>query len=419
MTQTYFQNLTQALHQAGICTPTLVIDKQRLDHNIDQLMGVLKQGFDYRIVAKSLPSIPLLHHIMGRTGSRRLMSFHLPFLIHLVEQIPGADVLLGKPMPVAAARHFYRWYNRQRGHTGFAPESQLQWLVDGQQRLLQYQALAQELGVRMRINLEIDIGLHRGGFRDAGEFRQALQHLATSKQLQLSGLMGYEAHITKIPALLGGPQKAFARARQRYTEFVAIIKDTLGEAACADLCLNTGGSTTYPLYRNEIPGDGNEIATASALLKPTDFDVYTLEHHQPAAFIAAPVLKKTHNPEIPMAPGLSRLLRGLGKLPHQGCFIYGGNWLAQPYYPPGSKRSLILGHSSNQELYELAAGVSLDMDDFLFFRPTQSEAVLLQFDRIAVYEAGDIVDGWPVFSYPEPLHSYPVEARISAAGNGA
>ncbi|MEJ2416994.1 MAG: hypothetical protein P8Y45_08695 [Exilibacterium sp.] len=106
-------------------------------------------------------------------------------------------------------------------------------------------------------------------------------------------------------------------------------------------------------------------------------------------------------------------------MPHQGCFIYGGNWLAQPYYPPGSKRSLILGHSSNQELYELAAGVSLDMDDFLFFRPTQSEAVLLQFDRIAVYEAGDIVDGWPVFSYPEPLHSYPVEARISAAGNGA
>ena len=60
MSELYFQDLTQALHKAGVTTPTLVIDKQRLDHNIDQLIQTLNQGFNYRIVAKSLPSVPLL-----------------------------------------------------------------------------------------------------------------------------------------------------------------------------------------------------------------------------------------------------------------------------------------------------------------------------------------------------------------------
>ena len=36
-------------------------------------------------------------------------------------------------------------------------------------------------------------------------------------------------------------------------------------------------------------------------------------------------------------------------------------------------------------------------DDFVFLRPTQSEAVLQQFGDIAVYENGRITEMWPVF----------------------
>ncbi len=177
MTQMYFQNLTQGLQQAGICTPTLVVDKERLDRNIDHLIDVLNRGFDYRIVAKSLPSVPLLQYIMRRTGSTRLMSFHLPFLMHLVEQIPAADVLMGKPMPVTAAEHFYQWHSQQTSSMCFAPELQLQWLIDTNERLQQYQALAQRHNLRLRINLEIDVGLHRGGFQPDQQFINALKPL--------------------------------------------------------------------------------------------------------------------------------------------------------------------------------------------------------------------------------------------------
>jgi D-serine deaminase-like pyridoxal phosphate-dependent protein len=397
MADLYFQGLTQALHRASVCTPTLVVDKERLDRNIDHLITVLNRGFDYRIVAKSLPSIPMLQYLMRRTGSVRLMSFHLPFLMTLVEQIPASDILMGKPMPICAARHFYAWHSQQTHSLCFAPELQLQWLIDTPERLKQYEMLAKELNVKMRISLEVDVGLHRGGFKADQNFVETLEHIKHSPWLTLSGLMGYEAHISKIPDILGGARLAFNAVRERYQQFVTLLSKTLGAQALE-------GSSTYPLYDAGVRV-ATEIATASALVKPTDFDVETLTHHLPAAFIAAPVLKRVHKPEIPEAPILSRVLRAFGKLPKEGCYIYGGNWLATPCYPD-ARPSELLGRSSNQEFYELATNSNLQVDDYLFFRPKQSESVFLQFGQIALYEQGNIVDWWPVLQYPEQFPQY-------------
>lgn len=413
MTDLYFQGLSHALQQANVSTPTLVIDKERLDHNIEQLLNTLSLGFNYRIVAKSLPSIPLLQYIMRRTGTNRLMSFHLPFLMRLVEQIPGSDILLGKPIPIAGARQFYQWYREYPEHLCFSPDVQLQWLIDSSERLKQYNELAQELKQTVRVSLEIDVGLHRGGFKPDSEFVQALEFISSSKYLTLGGLMGYEAHISRIPPLLGGAQLAYQATSARYTRFVKLVKQVLGEAKAAALCLNTGGSSTYAMYESE-PIIANEIATASALVKPTDFDVFSLEHHKPAVFIAAPVLKKVMKPEIPEAPKLSWLLRLLGKLPKRGCYIYGGNWLASPCHPAGARRSNILGHSSNQEFYEIPASNILEPDDFMFFRPTQSEAILLQFGALAIYEHGKIEHWWSVLDYPKSFNQpHLLQTRIN------
>lgn len=390
----YFPDMSYALARDGAFQPTLVVDKQRLDHNIEQLLAIIEQGFDYRIVAKSLPSLPLLKYIMERTGSCRLMSFHLPFLTHIVEHIPNADILLGKPMPVESVRQFYLWYARHP-ELKFDPMQHLQWLVDSTERLGQYQLLADELQIELNINLEIDIGLHRGGFDCDDLFISALSLLKHSPSMHLSGLMGYEPHVSKIPALLGGREKAFTQAMASYQHYKTLISNTLGIDVMQGLTFNAGGSSTYPLYKQ--PGLVNEIATASALVKPTDFDVETLEHHQPAAFIATPVLKTVHDPELPMAKGLSKLLRQLKLLPRKACFIYGGNWLAKPCYPAQAKCSSMFGHSSNQEMYDLPQECSLQVDDFMFFRPSQSEAVFLQFGEVAVYELGKIVDWWSVF----------------------
>ena len=388
--QLYFQKIDAALKSAGIGHPVLLVDQSRLDHNIAQLKTVLDRGFDFRVVAKSLPSLPLLEYVMGKTHTRRLMCFHIPFLMQLVAAIPDADILMGKPMTIAGMTQFYRWLGAQP-KTSFDPVRQLQWLVDSEERLMHCTRLAETLEQTLVINLEIDVGLRRGGISDLCVFNRCVRHIMDSPRLRLGGLMGYEAHIMRVPAMLGGPKRAEKLAKARYQTFVAALPDSLD---ASKLCLNAGGSTTVPLYEG---GDScNELAMASALVKPSDFCVATLEEYQPAAFIAAPVLKRLRQPKMPMIEFLSSMMGRIGVLPKEACFIYGGNWLASPCYPPDARRVRLFGQSSNQEMYGHFQYAALQPEDFMFFRPRQSEAVMLQFGDIAVYRDGKIREWWPV-----------------------
>ena len=99
----YFHALGTALDVDRQSRPILVIDRSVLQANIQTLMSHISDRFSYRIVAKSLPSLPLLETVMQESGSNRLMLFHQPFINQVARQIPSADILLGKPMPVAAA----------------------------------------------------------------------------------------------------------------------------------------------------------------------------------------------------------------------------------------------------------------------------------------------------------------------------
>ena len=63
LTADYFAELQSALVEAGIAQPTLIIDRKRLDANIETFRSHLPPGMAYRIVAKSLPSLPLLEII--------------------------------------------------------------------------------------------------------------------------------------------------------------------------------------------------------------------------------------------------------------------------------------------------------------------------------------------------------------------
>jgi D-serine deaminase-like pyridoxal phosphate-dependent protein len=71
--------------------------------------------------------------------------------------------------------------------------------------------------------------------------------------------------------------------------------------------------------------------------------------------------------------------------------------MADPVDPAGLETHKIIGRSSNQELLVGPPDLDIRVDDFVFLRPHQSEAVFLQFGDIAVHENGAIVDTWPVF----------------------
>jgi len=389
----YFQQLSQVLDRVQLARPTLVIDRQRLLSNISTLQQHIKQRFDYRIVAKSLPSLSLLDSIMQHTQTRRLMLFHGPFIVQAAQRFSDADILLGKPLPVTAAANVYRELGNL-ANTTFNPSQQIHWLIDSPERLQQYLGLADSLQQPLQIAIELDVGLHRGGVTAGPVLAEMLEQIRNAPRLRLTALMGYEPHIVKLP---GNPVTHQEKAMVAYRNCVEQVTASLDPLAASKLILNCAGSPTYQLYdHGQFPF--NELAAGSCLVKPTDFDLPTLRDHQAAAFIATPVLKTQHGAAIPGLPGLDRLLAWWNPNRAQSVFTYGGYWKAHPESPQGLDVHPIYGRSSNQEMLTGSQAIDLNVDDWVFLRPTQSEFVFLQFGDIAVYDQGELSDFWPILS---------------------
>jgi D-serine deaminase-like pyridoxal phosphate-dependent protein len=388
----YFAGLSQALRAEGIATPAMVIDRDRLLSNARQVLGNIGDRLALRLVAKSLPCLPMLDVLMEAMHTRRLMAFNLPYLQQLAAERGDVDILLGKPLPAAAAAQFYRSFKGGQ----FQPERQLQWLVDTPQRLAQYRDLARAQQLNMRVNLEIDVGLHRGGVSGTQELQQMLAIFKDEPRLQWSGMMGYDAHIPKLPDLLGLREGALADAKALYREYADMATNVLHPAGNAkDLVFNAGGSPTYRLHDGS--GAANEVALGSGLVKPSDFDLDDLRDLAPAAFIATPVLKVQPRFEMPKGVELiGDMARAWDVNQERAYFIYGGNWLADPVSPAGLAASGLYGNSSNQQALLGSGAQRLQADDFIFMRPRQSEAVLQQFGDIIVVEGGRITGRWPV-----------------------
>lgn len=381
---TYFTELSQALNAAGLGTPTLVIDKARLQANVAQVRQNVAGRMPVRIVAKSLPSQPLLDVVQQGLGSARQMVFSLPQLLQLSRV--DSDFLLGKPMPVAAAARYYR-----EVRTPPAPDK-LQWLVDSPQRLAQYRELARQQKRTLAVSFEIDVGLHRGGIDSAQVMDEMLAMVRDEPLLQWRGLMGYDAHLSKIPDVAGSRQRAMDHARSTYAAYARQAQQALG-ARTQGAVFNAAGSPTYRLYDGS--GVENELSVGSAMVKGTDFDIASLDDLNPAVFIATPVLKVPERFRMPRGvEPLGDAVRLWDRNQQQAYFIYGGNWLAEPVSPAGLAGSGLYGTSSNQQVLVGSGLQGLAVDDWVYFRPRQSEAVLQQFGDIAVLEHGKITGFW-------------------------
>ena len=390
----YFKSLNTELKANGFGRPTLVLDLDRLDQNIALVNQNIPEAKGYRIVAKSLPSVKLLEYIAEKTNTKRLMVFHQPFLSLLVNQFPFYDFLIGKPFPVKALETFHKKINSQNTTVIF---EQITWLIDTEARLLQYLAYAKVNQLKLKISIEIDVGLRRGGAQNTSVTKQILDIIQKNpEQLIFDGFMGYEAHIPSAPPVIASFEKARQASLKTYQSHVDLLKNEYPNLWHEQLIFNGAGSKTYMLYQNdELP---NDISMGSALVMPTDFDSDLLRDHQPALFIATPVLKKWQGTKLPFLEKVFSFLYKFNSNKQQTLFIYGGKWYAKYEYPKNLNSNALYGYSTNQEIVNCSNDNEIEVDDYVFLRPTQSEYMMLQFGDITIVKNGKIVDQWSVFS---------------------
>ena len=133
----------------------------------------------------------------------------------------------------------------------------------------------------MRISLELDVGLHRGGFLSVEQSSKAIETIQSNPaQLELAGLMGYEPHITGVADSFEHP--ALQAVLGSYEAHLERALDLGIERR--SLTLNGAGSHTLPLYQKDTVL--NDLSAGSALVMPSDFDTPQLSSHQQAMFIA-------------------------------------------------------------------------------------------------------------------------------------
>ncbi|WP_170325774.1 alanine racemase [Ruegeria arenilitoris] len=364
----YLQTLSDTLHAYGVDKPVTVVDLDRLDANCALAVSRSDVGLARRLVAKSLPCLPLLDHIRGRISTSDLMTFSEPMLQALLQAEPKTDHLIGKPLPVSSAARVL----------AACPDAaaRVQWLIDTPERLHDYLALAADRQSALRLSLEVDIGLHRGGFQPE-HVADIAREIDANPNARLSGLMGYEAHLAKLPGFL--KKRATRMSADAFR--CAVSNLPKGEEG---LCLNTGGSLTFQSYGAR---DGaTEVAFGSVLVKPSDFDHASTQEFQPAAFIATPILKAMPGNSLPGLDFLKRTKTDIA--------VFGGHFLAQPVFPAGFGYSTIFGRSSNQEVWTGPPSAIVAPGNIALLRPTQSEAVLNQFGTMLAVRGNQVVAEW-------------------------
>tara|TARA_R110002124_G_scaffold133263_2_gene295901 strand:- start:277 stop:987 length:711 start_codon:yes stop_codon:yes gene_type:complete len=231
--------------------------------------------------------------------------------------------------------------------------------------------------------------------KPGSELDAMLKTIKASNNLKFAGFMGYEPHVAKIPVIMGWQARVKNEAWNIYRAAINNAQSVFGQDVPETMTRNAAGSPTYRLYKDT--GIANEISAGSALVKPVDFDTELLRDFQPASFVATPVIKSSKDMQTAGLEFADGLKNAYDPNLAQSVFIHGGHWLAAPVDPPGLRLNSTFGRSSNQELLNAGASADIAPDDFVFLRPTQSEAVFLQFGDIAVYENGQIVEKWSVF----------------------
>ena len=398
----YFTAVNDLLKKETDGTPKIFCDLDRLDRNIARVMESIGSPGRLRIVVKSLPCISLLKYIMEKTGTKKLLCIHPPFIPAILTELGyDIDILMGKPVQVKSAENFFQTIG-DKEKAALA----LQWLIDTPQRLLEYRDMAEKMNLKIRVNIELNIGLNRGGVTSVEMLHEMMEVIRSNPgTLNFSGFMGYEGHVPHVPALFGrisAIQKALRRTMDRYREYCRYASVYFGEIYSKATTFNTGGSGTLRFYHEQFPD--KELAVGGAFLRPACYPAVSLEGFVPALFIAAPVIKKPGPVRIPFVEFLTPILTWWNPNMKQSICVYGGGWPGHFISPEGIDPLNMLNDPPNQNLLPnqsllgISDSVPLSVGDYIFYWPQQSDA-MFQFHNLLTIREGAITGEWKTFPF--------------------
>lgn len=114
--------------------------------------------------------------------------------------------------------------------------------VDDAANVTALSAAMHAAGIRLRVLIEVDVGMHRCGVRDAGAAVELARAIGQAPGLHFAGVMGYEGHAVMEPDRALRTDKATAAMAA-----LAAAVQALAEAGFPCQVVSAGGTGTYDI----------------------------------------------------------------------------------------------------------------------------------------------------------------------------
>lgn len=371
---------------AGRSGPLAVLDLDAADRNAAALVE-RASGLPLRVASKSIRVPALLRRLLDTPGYRGILAYSLPEALNLVAE-GFTDIVVAYPTADRAALEALA---RSR-----AALEQVTLMVDSAEHVTALGSLSPHQPFRICLDIDASLrlpgGIHIGPRRSPIHTVEDAVRVTTSilalPTVRLVGLMCYEGHVAGVGNASRSLRGMLVRwmqgmavrdLRERRTAIVAAV----GELAELEF-VNGGG--TGSLETSAAEGSLTEIAAGSGIYSPALFDHYRHFRHEPALFLASPVVRHP-------APGWATVFTG-GWIASGPA---GADRLPVVDWPHGLAYSPTEGPGEVQTPLRGSAADQLALGDLVFFRPAKAGEPLDHFPSIAVVSDGVLIDEWDTY----------------------
>jgi D-serine deaminase-like pyridoxal phosphate-dependent protein len=377
--------------------PLAVVDLDALRANAAALIAQAG-GLPVRLASKSVRCVDVVRRVLALPGWAGVLAFTPAEACHLAEH-GVEDLLVAYPsVDRAALRAVAR--RAAEGRPG-----RVVLMVDSVDGAALVSAAAREAGVRLPVAVDVDTswrpapgvvaGALRSPVRTPSEAAALVRSLAADEQLEVVGLMAYDAQVAGVgddvpgrplrSRAVRGMQAASVRELgRRLPEVVAAVRAEVERAGGRLELVNAGG--TGSLARTAALGAVTELAAGSGLYAPTLFDSYRSLRLRPAALFALPVVRRP-------GPGVVTVLGG----GYVASGPAGRDRLPTPVLPAGLRLTGTEGAGEVQTPVRGAAADALRLGDRVWFRHAKAGELCERFDRLLLVEGDEVVDEVPTY----------------------
>lgn len=378
------RRLEQAV--AGRPAPLAVVDLDAFDANAEALQ-TRASGTPIRLATKSIRCRALLERALAHAGFHGLLAYSLTealWLARLDPPLPGdPDILVAYPCVDAATLRDFAGDPRAR--------ERIALVVDHADHLRLIEE-ALPAGARARVWLDVDaslrlgrahIGARRSPLHAVDEVVQAARAVAASPQLDLGGLMFYDAQIAGVadasPLVHAVQARSARELAGRRARTVAAVSEVVPVPE-----VNAGG--TGSLHVMALAPDVTELAAGSGLLGPHLFDGYRAFRPRPATFYACDVVRTP-------APGLATVFSG----GYAASGAAGDSRSPMPWWPAGLRLLRSEGAGEVQTPLRGGRGGAPRIGERVWFRHAKAGELFERFSHVHLVQDDAVLEVAPTY----------------------